>query len=283
MKLRTLFCRTLLCSLALVAGWSQSRPVATASASDIPHLRKQGTATQLIVDGKPFLAMAAELSNDGATSVEYMKPIWPKIVEAKVNTVLAGVSWAQIEPQEGKFDFSELDGIIRDAHSHNLHLALLWFASWKNGQSSYLPGWVKKDFARFPRVQIVEGTWPVFGGEAGQPRAPFTGSIELLSPLGDASRDADARAFAALMRHVKAVDGQQHTVVMIQVENEVGIQGDTRDRSPVANQAFDGPVPKDLMDYCSTPLQNGEILNVCNPFHLKQLSILTALQPPCLG
>ena len=51
------------------------------------------------------------------------------------------------------------------------------------------------------------------------------------------------------MRHVKAVDGQQHTVIMIQVENEVGMQGDTRDRSPVANKAFAGPVPKELMDY----------------------------------
>jgi hypothetical protein len=214
-------------------------------------LRKQGTATQLIVDGKPFLALASELSNDGATSVEYMKPAWPKIVEAKVNTVLAGVSWAQIEPAEGKFDFSVPDGIIRDARSHNLHLAFLWFATWKNGQSSNIPGWVKKDSERFPRVQVVGATWPVFGGEAGQPRIEYPGSrsIELLSPLGTASRDADARAFAALMRHVKAVDGQQHTVIMIQVENEVGIQGDTRDRSPVANKAFDGPVPKELMDY----------------------------------
>jgi len=223
----------------------------TGSASDIPHLQKQGTATQLVVDGKPFLALAYELGNDSATSVEYMKPVWPKIVEAKVNTILAGVSWAQIEPQEGKFDFSELDGIIRDARSHNLHLALLWFATWKNGQSSYPPGWVKKDFERFPRTQIVGGTWPVFGGEAGQPRVALPGSrsIELLSPLGEATRDADARAFAALMRHVKAVDGKQHTVVMIQVENEVGMQGDTRDRSPAANQAFQGPVPKELMDY----------------------------------
>jgi beta-galactosidase GanA len=214
-------------------------------------LRKQGTATQLIVDGKPFLALGAELSNTGASSVEYMKPIWPKIVEAKVNTVLAGVSWAQIEPQEGKFDFSVLDGIIRDARSHNLHLVLLWFATWKNGQSSNLPGWVKRDFERFPRAQIVGGTWPVFGGEAGQPRVQTAGplSIELLSPLGEASRDADARAFAAMMRHIKAVDGQQHTVIMIQVENEVGMQGDTRDRSPAANRAFEGQAPKELMDY----------------------------------
>jgi hypothetical protein len=232
--------------LSLVA---QQVKTAPAPASEIPHLRKQGTATQLIVDGKPMLLLAHELSNTGATSVAYMKPAWPKIVDAKLNSVLAGVSWNQIEPQEGKFDFTVLDGIIRDARAYNQRLVLLWFASWKNGQSSNLPDWVKRDFERFPRAQIVGGTWPVFGGEAGQPRAPFTGSIELLSPFGDASRDADARAFAALMRHIKAVDGQQHTVIMVQVENEVGMQGDTRDRSPAANKAFEGPVPKELMDY----------------------------------
>jgi hypothetical protein len=195
-------------------------------------LRKQGTDTQLIVDGKPFLALAGELLNNSATSVENMKPIWPKLVEAKLNTVLAGVSWDQIEPQEGKFDFSVLDGVIQGARSHNLRLVLLWFASWKNGLSSYPPDWLKKDFERFPRTQIA-------GGE----------SVELLSPFSDANRDADARAFAALMRHVKEVDGRAHTVIMIQVENEVGLRGDSRDRSPAANQAFAAPVPKDLMDY----------------------------------
>jgi len=248
-KLGTLFCATLAWPFAVVAGQGQTRPVSTAAASQIPHLRKQGTTTQLMVDGKPFLALAGELNNDGATSVAYMKPGWPKIVEGKFNTVLAGVSWAQIEPQEGKFDFSALDGVIRDARSYNLRLVLLWFGTWKNGLSSYPPDWVKKDFERFPRSQIVGGTWPVFSAGEGRPHAPFTGSIELLSPLSDASRDADAHAFAALMRHIKAVDGQQHTVIMIQVENEVGMQGDTRDRSPAANKAFDGPVPKELMDY----------------------------------
>jgi hypothetical protein len=195
-------------------------------------LRKQGTATQLIVDGKPFLALAGELLNNSATSIEHMKPIWPKLAEAKFNTVLAGVSWAQIEPEEGKFDFSVLDGVIQGARSRELRLVLLWFGSWKNSLSSYPPDWLKKDFERFPRAQVAGGK-----------------SIELLSPFSDANRDADARAFAALMRHVKAVDGRQHTVVMIQVENEVGMHGDSRDRSPVANQAYEGPVPKELMDY----------------------------------
>jgi hypothetical protein len=227
MKLRILFC----CALASSLAFSASQAAAD-SASDIPHLRQQGTATQLIVDGKPFLALAGELLNDSATGLEHMKPIWPKLAAAKFNTVLAGVSWAQIEPAEGKFDFRVLDGVIEGARSHNLHLVLLWFGSWKNSLSSYAPDWVKKDFERFPRARSAAGQ-----------------SIELLSVFSDTNRDADIRAFAALMRHVKAVDGRKHTVIMIQVENEVGMHTDSRDFSPAANQALAGPAPKELMDY----------------------------------
>jgi len=228
MKLRTSFCCTLLCCLASVAAHAQNRP----ASADIPHLQKQGASTQLIVDGKPYLALAGELNNDSATSLEYMRHVWPRLVEAKINTVLAGVSWNQIERQEGKFDFSVLDGVIRGARSNNLRLVLLWFASWKNSTSSYPPDWVKRDFERFPRAQTKAGK-----------------SVELITPLSDANRDADAKAFAALMRHVKEVDSQEHTVLMVQVENEVGMQGDSRDFSPLANKAFAGPVPKELMDY----------------------------------
>jgi hypothetical protein len=232
MKLRALFCAVFACLLALVAAQGQNRPASTAAASDIPHLQKNGGATQLIVDGKPYLALAGELNNDSATSLEYMRHVWPRLVEAKINTVLAGVSWNQIERQEGKFDFSVLDGVIRGARSNNLRLVLLWFASWKNSTSSYPPDWVKRDFERFPRAQTKAGK-----------------TVELLTPLSDANRDADAKAFAALMRHVKEVDSQEHTVLMVQVENEVGMQGDSRDFSPLGNKAFAGPVPKELMDY----------------------------------
>jgi hypothetical protein len=249
MKLRALICAALACPLALVAGQGPSKPASTAAASDIPHLRKQGTATQLIVDGKPFLALSGELANSTATSLDYMKMAWPALVQAKINTVLAGVTWNQIEPQEGKFDFSVLDGVIQGARAHNMRLMLLWFGSWKNGLSSYPPDWLKKDSDRFPRALMIgnKTPWPVLGGT----RTEITGSsyIELLSAFSDANRDADARAFAALLRHIKAVDGQQHTIIMIQVENEVGMQGDTRDRSEAANKAFAGPVPKELLDY----------------------------------
>jgi hypothetical protein len=202
------------------------------AASTAPHLRKQGTATQLIVDGKPFLALAGELGNNTATSMENMQPIWSRLVAGNLNSVLAAVSWAQVEPEEGRFDFAVVDGVIQEARHNNLKLVLLWFGSWKNGLSSYAPLWVKRDFKRFPRIRVKEGR-----------------SIELLSTFGEASRDADARAFRALMGHLKAVDGQQHTVLMMQVENEVGVLRDSRDRGEAANKAFAGPVPKELMDY----------------------------------
>ena len=253
MRFRILLCAPFVCCLAVAASQGQSTPVSTTSASDIPHLRKQGAATQLIVDGKPFLVLGSQLSVNSASNLEYWKRVvFPRIVaQENLNTVVAAVSWAKVEPEEGRFDFSVLDGVIGDVRSRNLHLVLLWFASWKNGLSSFTPDWVKRDFERFPRAQMVGGPSPLISAGPGRPRIQIEGSrsIELLSPLGDASRDADARAFAALMRHIKAVDGREHTVIMMQLENEVGMQGDTRDRSPLANKAFEGPVPKDLMDY----------------------------------
>lgn len=137
-----------------------------------------------------------------------------------------------IEPREGQLDFALLDGLIQDARRNNLRIVVLWLASWKNGMSSCAPIWVKRDPRRFPRV-IEKGGIPV----------------EILSTFGKESMEADARAFAAVMRHIRDVDGEAHTVLMMQVENEVGVLGDSRDRSPAAKQAFDGPVPKELIAY----------------------------------
>jgi hypothetical protein len=206
--------------------------------SGTPHLQRQGSATQLIVDGKPFLIVAGELSNNAATSIESMEPIWPKLVAANLNTALVGVSWAQFEPQEGRFNYAQVDGVISKARENHLHIVFIWFGCWKNGTSSYAPYWVKRNYTRFPRIQIDDGK-----------TVSISGPVELLSTFSEATRDADAKAFAALMHHIKEVDGAQHTVLMMQVENEVGVLRDSRDRSPAANRAFAGPVPPELMKY----------------------------------
>jgi beta-galactosidase GanA len=198
----------------------------------MPHLEKHGTATQLVVDGKPFLMFAAELHNSSGSSLDYMRPVWPRLASIPLNTVLTPVYWELIEPTEGKFNFTLVDGLIHQARENNLHIVFLWFGSWKNGLSSYPPVWVKEDTKRFPRVIESDGN-----------------EAEILSTFGTNTMHADAHAFAALMHHIREVDGHDHTVLMMQVENEVGVLGDSRDRSPAANQAFNGPVPAQVFSY----------------------------------
>jgi hypothetical protein len=226
MKMRSLCGWIAILSLAALSACSRN--------SGIPQLQKQGTAMRMVVDGKPFLMLAGELRNSSGSSLEYLKPIWPKLAAMHINTVLTAVYWELLEPQEGQFDFALVDGAIQAARENNLRVIFLWFGSWKNGVSSYPPAWVKSDENRFPRVQNKDGK-----------------GIETLSTLGTATRDADSKAFAALMRHIKQVDSS-HTVIMMQVENETGVLGDSRDRNELANKAFDGPVPKELVDYIAS-------------------------------
>jgi hypothetical protein len=220
--------------LALAAAQLASPGTAQAAANDpaMPHLETRHGVRQLIVDGKPFLVLSGELHNSSATSRAYMEPIWPQLVQKNLNTVLAAITWELIEPQEGLFDFTTVDDTIQGARQNHLRLVLLWFGSWKNGSSSYQPSWVKADPQRFPWMKDQNGR-----------------TLNFISTFGDATRDADARAFAALMRHIREVDGRQHTVLMMQVENEIGVSETTRDHSPAANAAFAGPVPRQLMDY----------------------------------
>jgi len=220
--------------LAVWSGLAAVACVNVAAAADEgrPHLRKQGTAAQMVVDGRPFLMVGGELHNSSSSSLDYMRPVWQRMLDLNVNTVLAGVSWELVEPEEGHFDFSLVDGLIQEARRNNLRLVFLWFGSWKNGMSSYVPLWVKKDYRRFPRVRLQK-----------------YGTVEVLSTLAPANWQADAKAFAALMRHIREVDGSGHTVIMMQVENEVGVLRDSRDRSAAADAAFGSPVPRELMDY----------------------------------
>jgi hypothetical protein len=196
-----------------------------------PHLEHRGQATQLIVDGKPFLMLSGELHNSSSSSLDYMKPAWPELARMGLNTVVTPLSWELIEPTEGKYDFALVDGLLEQARQQHLHVVFLWLAAWKNGVSSYPPVWVREDLQKYPRVM-----------QNGNP----TSTLSVLYP---ALREADARAFKALMEHIKSVDEAQHTVLMMQVENEVGVLGSTRDHSAEANKLFAGQVPEVLLRY----------------------------------
>jgi len=227
MKRRILFCCAAVILLALTIAKAQTK-----SGAAMPHLEKRGEATQLIVDGKPYLALAGETDNTASSSLEYMDTVWPKLVKMNLNTVLVAVAWDWVEPEEGKYDFTLVDGLLAGARKNNLRLIFLWFGSWKNGLSSFVPAWVKANQQRFPRVPIKSGK-----------------SVEVLTTLSEANLQADTRAYTAFMHHLRQVDSGQRTAVMIQLQNEVGLIGDSRDRSAAAEAEFNRPVPPDLLDY----------------------------------
>lgn len=208
--------------------------LANAQPSDIilPHLDKHGSASQLIVNGKPFLILGGELGNYSTSDMNYLKPYWKNFDRMHLNTLLIPVYWELIEPKEGHFDFTLVDSIVCTARRHNLKIIFLWFGSWKNSMSCYVPLWVKTNENRFPRARTKDGM-----------------ALEILTPFSNEARDADARAFATLMKHIRTIDGKNHTVIMVQVENEIGMIPDARDYSSGANKAFNAAVPQELINY----------------------------------
>lgn len=207
--------------------------------SSIPFLKKIGDKTHLVVEGKPFIVLGGELGNSSFTSVEYMKPHWEKFKTMNLNTILAPVYWELIEPKEGQFDFELLDEIISETRKNNMKLIILWFGSWKNSMSSHVPSWIKQNQAKYPRAIDERGV-----------------SQEILTPFSENNLQADLNAFKALMSHIKKIDSEQQTVIMVQPENEIGMLPSARDYHPLANNLFKEQVPTELMDYLQKNKEN---------------------------
>ncbi|KPK87882.1 MAG: mannonate dehydratase [Bacteroides sp. SM23_62_1] len=200
--------------------------------NQIPRLQKKGNRTQLIVEGNPFIILGGELGNSSATTIENMHFIWPKLKAMNLNTVLIPVYWELIESEEAKFDFSLVEQIITEARNNKLKLVFLWFASWKNSMSCYAPGWIKLNQERFPRIKDDKNR-----------------SHEILTPFSENNLMADLNAFEKLMSFIKDFDETNQTVIMIQVENEIGMLPTARDYHPLANEAFKKNVPGELIKY----------------------------------
>ena len=201
--------------------------VLDAQPAPLPRVSHNSGKHTLIVDRQPFLILGVQ-ANNSSNYPAALPQVWPVVRQLHANTLEIPVAWEQIEPQEGRFDFSWLDTLIPQARENDVRLILLWFGTWKNTGPSYTPEWVKSDTKRFPRMVTKDGK-----------------THYALSPHSRTTLEADKRAFAAMMRHIREID-PQHTAIMVQVENETGSYQSPRDFSPIANELFARQVPPDV-------------------------------------
>lgn len=200
----------------------------------LPEIRKEGNKHVFYLEGEPYLILGAQLWNSSAWP-QITDRFWEQAKTLGCNTIEAPIYWQNIEPEPGKFNFKELDQLILRAREQGLRLVLLWFGSYKNGRSQYAPPWVLEDPAQYPRMQNSSGQ-----------------EIYVLSAVSDANREADKRAFVEVMRHIREVDAQHQTVIMMQVENEPGSMWTNRDYSPAANDLYEREVPTDIVRKLNT-------------------------------
>lgn len=215
--------------LALLLAAATVLPTMQATAQS--KLVKQGTATQISVNGSKMLLVGGELSNSAATCTADIDEVMPRMKALGLNTVLVPAQWDLLEPVEGKYDFTVFDRTITKARENGLKVVFLWFGAWKNSMSCYAPLWFKQDAKRFPRAETSKGK-----------------PLEIASAFSDNVLNADRRALTKLVEHIKAVD-TDNTVIMIQVENEIGMLENARDHSAAANREYAKPVPEELRTY----------------------------------
>ena len=182
--------------------------------------------------------LGGELSNSATTSGSDIEKVLPRMKTLGLNTVLVPVYWEFLEPVEGQMDFTLVDRTIDVARQQGLKIVPLWFGAWKNSMSCYAPAWFKLDVKRFPRAVTAEGK-----------------PLEIASCFSDHVLQADLKAFSALMQHIAEKDPRRDVVIMIQIENEIGMLESARDHSPLAEKAYKQPVPQALLKALSIKRQ----------------------------
>ncbi len=202
--------------------WAQPGP------QPIPRIVQKDGRQALFVDDAPYLMLGGQVLNSSGWPAMLPK-VWAAVETLHANTVEIPIYWEQLETRPGQFDYTVVDTLLAQAREQRVRLVLLWFGTWKNGSSHYMPLWLKTGPDRYPHVVGAKGRL-----------------IDSPSPYGKGMVEADTRAFVALMRHLKEAD-QERTVIMVQVENEPGTWGSVRDYSPTAQKLFEGPVPAELL------------------------------------
>jgi hypothetical protein len=215
-----------------------------ASQNLMPHFEAVNGRQILYVDGLPFTVLAVEIPwmdliyGKYAETMSAYDDLYPAAASMSLNALKVPVKWSMVEPKPGVYDFTYVDHAKSLAEKNHVKLILNWFGHYASGDGTiyrnltgevFAPLDIIKDEKTYPRA--VDGNGVVHHNAA---------SYEY-----DAIINREVAAFRAFMGHIKKVDSETHTILMIQVENEIAVFGADRrnrslwrDHSAVSNKLF---------------------------------------------
>jgi hypothetical protein len=210
----------------------------------MPHFEGAHERKVLYVDGQPFTVLAVEIPWWDLIYGKYRETetaydsLYPAAAKLGLNALKVPIKWSMVEPQKGIYDFSYVNHAKSMAERNHLKLILNWFGHYASADGTiygnltgelYAPMYIVADEKTYPRAVDADGV-------------PHHNAISYdYEPV----LDREIAAFRAFMRHIKEVDSETHTILMIQVENEIAVFGADRhnqklwrDHSPASNQRF---------------------------------------------
>jgi hypothetical protein len=233
-----------------------------------PHFETVNGRKVLYVDGLPFTVLAVEIPWWDLIYGRYKETegaydrLYPAAAKLGLNALKVPVKWSMVEPEKGIYDFSYVDHAKSMAEKNHLKLILNWFGHYASGDGAiyanltgdlYAPMYIVSDEKTYPRAIDADGV----------------SHHNAISYDYEPIIERETAAFRAFMRHLKQVDSQTHTAVMIQVENEIAVFGFDRrnpklwrDHSPASNQRFSEHGFTDDLKYSAWDLSSNWIRRI---------------------
>jgi len=240
-------------ALLIVLGWygarfsngeEPSQTMVRHSDNLTAHFETVGGRQVFYVDGWPFTALAVEIPWEELVYGRYHETLraydhlYPAAHAIGLNTLKVPIKWSMIEPEKDVYDFSYVDHVKAMAEKHNLKLILGWFGHYASNDGNLYFNLTSEVFAPFYVIDD-EKTYPRAIDARG------ASHHNAVSYEYDAITEREAKAFRAFMEHIKEIDAQTRTILMIQMENEIAVFGGDRedhtlwrDHSPAANELF---------------------------------------------
>lgn len=193
-------------------------------------------------NGQPMLLLGLQAHNS-STGTDMIKKTIHAVSLYGGNLLEAPVYWNKIEIEQDIYDMTLVKDLIDETREAGLKLIILWFAASKNGHPNYTPDYIKLN----PQLYRIA---------LGPDKAP----VPSLSPHCHATLERDKKAFEKLIGFIREYDNKEHTVMAVQVENEMGYANTDRDYSLLAQEDYDKPVPEEIRDVIldDTGLDNSE-------------------------